>query len=102
MLPRLRPKERAYGPALLSTSVRSVPVTMQAISLEGDRKMDRGELEEELHEAYTVLDKLIGAAGTLPLREIQGRPNLYQAQMQALKVLDEGVKEGRYHANGGK
>ena len=46
--------------------------------------------------AYEALDNLVAAVGTLPLREIQNRPNLYQAQMRALEVIDKAVKEGRY------
>ena len=46
--------------------------------------------------AYEALDQLIEAVGTLPLREIQNRPNLYQAQVRALEVIDRAVKEGWY------
>ena len=47
-------------------------------------------------EVYKALDQLTEAVGTLPLREIQNRPNLYQAQVRALEVIDKAVKEGRY------
>lgn len=49
-----------------------------------------------IQKVYEALDKLAGAVAQLPVKDIQHRPSLYQAQMQALKVIDEGVKEGNY------
>ncbi len=51
-----------------------------------------------IDEAYKALDKLLEAVGQLSLSFVQNHPNLYQASMQGLKVIDAAVKEGRYHA----
>ncbi len=43
-----------------------------------------------------ALDKLLKAVGQLPLNFLQDHPNLYQATMRGLQVIDKAVKENRY------
>lgn len=43
-----------------------------------------------------ALDQLLKAVGQLPLNFLQDHPNLYQATMRGLQVIDKAVKEGRY------
>lgn len=113
MLPRLRLREQTYGPALSSTSARSVLATMRVTNQGGHMGTNNYGLgpepephkeKPELHisvrevELYKALDELATAVALLPFKEIAAVDELYKAEMRALGFISQAVKEGRYDA----
>ena len=76
---------------------------MQDTSREGDKKMAYEDKVPDITEGigpYEALDKLLRAVGNLSMNYITDRPPLHKAVNDGHKVMDDGVREGRYVPQG--